>query len=583
MSINVIEIKNIKGIDHKQFKLQLMPNKPNLLVAPNGFGKSSIATAFASMNANRMILADKDHYKEDTNNQPKLLLDFNGKILTATKNRNEIRKQFDVTVIRSGLVPKAKRTYQGGATASLEIEAIEIRKIPAKADFNYQVSTARSSFGANGKILPNISILLQNPLLSEAIMGCDLNKLNGKRIQQSVSLLIDRINQQPGTADQISQWITNNLLDGFRAIAPLCNLSNSLLKLNLATEETEAFLIAYQISEVYKIDSKSFGAAVNWLQYITEKDYYQDLIQSFCSSNWQWAKLSENKKRKILSVVFPQAHQLSNGQRDVLTLVVQMHKALYEGSRKPLILVIDEVFDYLDDANLVAFQYYVTSLIQEYKARNQTVYPIILTHLDPGIFFDFCFNNHQIHTHYLQAKPSGKCKNILKLIEIREHDGSEGIVKDSLDTYWFHFHPDRHEIQPEKWPSTLKDEWRKSEDFHAYTSGELDRYLKNKNYDALAVCIAVRVAIEKSVYDLLCTEEQKQKFVSTHKTKEKLNYAATHIPDIPETFFLLGLIHNTNLHWKQGKDFVTPLVSKLNHPTIKNLIYGLKSKNGGDA
>ena len=578
MNITAIEIKNIKGIEYKKFEVNLIANKPNLLVASNGFGKSSIATAFASMNSQRMNLADKDHYMENTSLNPELSIEFNGQMLTADNSRNEIRPQFDVTVIRSGLVPKATKHNMGRftqASASLEVESITINKIPPKIAINYGVTNIRRKFGSNGKILPNISDLLQNPILSVAIQGWDLNKYTGVRVQKDISSLINRINHQTGTSDQISQWISDNLLNNFRTIAPLRDIANNLLQLNLVSAETVAFLTAYQIAEIIRTDSKSFKAAIDWFQYILERDSYRDLIQSFCSSAWQWAKLSENNN--TLSVVFPQAHQLSNGQRDVLTLVVQMHKALYEGSKKPLILVIDEVFDYLDDANLVAFQYYVTCLIQEYKQKTQPVYPIILTHLDPGIFFDFCFNTHKIHTHYLQARPIGKSGDILKLIKARDFDGTSESIRDKLDLYWFHFNADSFEIPSDDWPINTKIEWRKSKDFHDYTITELDRYLDGNNYDTLAICIAVRVLIENNVYNLLATEEQKQKLLSTHKTKEKLNFAATQIPDISESFFLLGLIHNSNLHWKQGKDYVTPLICKLNHPVIKSLIRNLRT------
>lgn len=33
------------------------------------------------------------------------------------------------------------------------------------------------------------------------------------------------------------------------------------------------------------------------------------------------------------------------------------------------ILIIDEVFDYLDDANLMAVQYYITQMIKEFKDK----------------------------------------------------------------------------------------------------------------------------------------------------------------------------------------------------------------------
>lgn len=36
--LKVIEIENIKGIQQKRFELDISPNKPSLLVAPNGFG-----------------------------------------------------------------------------------------------------------------------------------------------------------------------------------------------------------------------------------------------------------------------------------------------------------------------------------------------------------------------------------------------------------------------------------------------------------------------------------------------------------------------------------------------------------------
>lgn len=98
MTISQIEIRNIKGISHECFNVQLKAYKPNLLVAPNGFGKSSVATAFSSMNTQRMDLADKDHHKEDLKLEPELSITVDANKLTADKTKNEIRKQFDVLI-----------------------------------------------------------------------------------------------------------------------------------------------------------------------------------------------------------------------------------------------------------------------------------------------------------------------------------------------------------------------------------------------------------------------------------------------------------------------------------------------------
>ena len=137
---------------------------------------------------------------------------------------------------------------------------------------------------------------------------------------------------------------------------------------------------------------------------------------------------------------------------------------------------------------------------KEYKGNWQVIYPIILTHLDPGVFFDFCFNNHKIQIHYLQARSSAKAKNTLKLIQARDE---EEYIIGRLEKHWFHFHIDTEEIARSDWPSNLPVEWRESDEFHAYTSEQLGRYLSEKNYDSLAVCFKVRVEIEKQAYNLL--------------------------------------------------------------------------------
>ena len=56
MKIKSVEIINVKGLGHSKFNLDLIPNKPNLLVAPNGFGKSSFGIAFNSLKKNKIEL-----------------------------------------------------------------------------------------------------------------------------------------------------------------------------------------------------------------------------------------------------------------------------------------------------------------------------------------------------------------------------------------------------------------------------------------------------------------------------------------------------------------------------------------------
>ncbi|OEF90783.1 hypothetical protein A1QY_03030 [Vibrio anguillarum] len=574
MTISQIEIRNIKGISNECFKTQLKAYKPNLLVAPNGFGKSSIATAFSSMSTKRIELVENDHHRGDETLVPELSITVDGQKLSADRTKNEIRQRFDVLVINSGLTPKAKKLFKGAVSSTIEVKPITICKIPAKADFSYKPADARANFGQNGKILPNIADLLKDPRLLDAIQDVDLTKFTQVRIQTAVHAIADKVNKQNGSTAVISQWILDNCINELRAVALLNGISEHLIQSGTVATEVEGFFAAYQIASLHAAAPKTFSAAIDWLYYVTVKAQYQDLLANFKSSTWQWAKVEETKKKKELVICFPKAHQLSNGQRDIITLVIQLHKTLYEGSKKPLILVIDEVFDYLDDANLVAFQYYVTSILEAYKARNQVIYPIILTHLDPGVFFNFCFNKHKIQINYLSSKPVGKSRDILRLVEFRDSEQYEDMeqpVRDYLDRYWFHFHPKTHAIADE-WPNFLPKDWSNSDLFKSYVNSELDRYLNNKNYDSVAICFAIRLAIEHLVYCLLPNTDSQERFISEHGTSNKLDIASGVGIDIPESYFLLGLIYNTNLHWNQGRDYVSPLVSKLSHPTIRQLI-----------
>lgn len=89
----------------------------------------------------------------------------------------------------------------------------------------------------------------------------------------------------------------------------------------------------------------------------------------------------------MLQVDFPHADELSNGQRDVMSFVVQLmdvQSKLKENKKN--IVVIDEIFDYMDDANLITAQYYLTQYL---KLNKNNLYVLILSHLDPTYFKNY--------------------------------------------------------------------------------------------------------------------------------------------------------------------------------------------------
>ena len=67
--ITRIEIRNVKGIgsttENCNYNFEISPNKPNILVAPNGFGKSSFSVAFKSLQPGKIVLEKENCYKNN--------------------------------------------------------------------------------------------------------------------------------------------------------------------------------------------------------------------------------------------------------------------------------------------------------------------------------------------------------------------------------------------------------------------------------------------------------------------------------------------------------------------------------------
>ena len=239
---------------------------------------------------------------------------------------------------------------------------------------------------------------------------------------------------------------------------------------------------------------------------------------------------------------------------------------------KACILVIDEFFDYLDDANLVAFQYYVSTLIDYYKKNKRIIFPILLTHIDPNYLKHFCFNDKRLNVCYLKDCKGRISDKMSKLIGTRE----EPTIKNEIDTYFLHYHPDLARIDiTEKFARlSLNTDWGKPEIFKKKIDRELRRYLlePNKIYDPLAVCVSIRIKIEENIYNRISQEAIKERFLTIHGTTEKLNYAQRLGVVVPETYYLLGIIYNHPLHLADDNDISKQLSMKLENYTIKKMI-----------
>lgn len=567
--IDTIEIENVKGIDHKIFRVEFIPNKPTLIVAPNGFGKSSITAAFLSLNSKRLEL-HKDHYHMGNEALiPRLKISYvmqDGTSFAkeADPQKNEIANEFDTYTINSQLISKAKKLRINGAsivTSAIEVQPIVLVKtIPQKIIFNYSYATAKADFGPNGKVLPNISGLLKNnALMAKIFAQTDFSKQSQVGIKNIINDFKAKINSQKGSTDTILANIPDAEIDRFIDI-PFIKIITNILSTEI-NFRIECALAALQISEVHAKDKTSFKKASEYAAYSIEKSAYE---KTFSSLKGTWKKISPKEVGNELVIEFPKAHHISNGERDIICFVAQLKKAGLKFKKQKCILVIDEIFDYLDDANLVACQYYLTEMIEEMRAEGRQLFPLIMTHLSPSFFRNYTFNNQKVC--YLD-----KCTAIDRSIEKIIINRSENTIEENISKHFLHFHNQDKDLTAEFNTLGLPIALGKASSFSSHCDKYLQLYLEEKNYDPLAVCCAVRRKVEEKVYNIIDPQHQAE-FLSTHKTANKLDFAESKGAIVPDIYYLLGVIYNEALHLKNNQDNFSVLGSKLGNLTIKHMI-----------
>lgn len=576
--IKSIHIKNIKGIHNKNFILNIIPNKPSLLVAPNGYGKSSIATAFNSMNNNRILLSQDDFYRGNIDNKPQISIKYKNSNnididLIATNNSNRISDVFDYFVINSQLKPKGIGSQYGRASARLEIkDVVLVDRIPSKGNFRYKYNDFKSRFGRCGQVLPNARKILDNLIFIEKISlnTQALKRANGTKIQQRIRTIIKEINNQKGSAKALSNWVTKNQLDNLKSINYLNIIANIIHEMDFENNsETNSYLIAIQIIWLYNDNPNEFIKVCKYHSYLLEKQRFDETLSTF---NCTWKNIHTVQTKGKLIVKFPEAIHISNGQRDILSFISMLFRAQKHLKKDNNILIIDEVFDYLDDANLITAQYYITNMIKQYKDNGKKIYPLILTHLNPNYFKNFAFRDQKVY--YLNKSDIQPNKDLVNLLKKRKNIE----IKDDISKYLLHYYPDMIDRRDNFRKLGIKELWGESNNFYQFLLEQLNNYLTDKKFCPLAVCGAVRIKIEKVAYNKLQNDKAKELFITTYKTREKLNKVEEMGINCPESHYLLGIIYNEGMHWKDNIDMISPIASKLENITIKKLIKDIFNK-----
>lgn len=540
--IKSIFIKNIKGYDDigKTISFNsngqgLLPNKLNIIVAPNGYGKSSLTTAInASCTGRRIHLDKKEYFKEDDtlDSEVNIICKLNevDKELQTNKLKNEINTEFDIFTINSHIDTKGSRGFYKGANSTLIIKDIEILAIPPSInELNYDINNIKNILTVNNLVV-----------------------VNKKQITEYIDKLIQN--------DDIEDYI--NLLEKYSKV----RANTKLLSAPSECDDIDQTFINYLVAiiEIYKLEKNTFKQFITYQQYKIKSQFVKDLLNDIKTFDNFELKLKKDSNKLLLE--FPKATLISNGQRDVIVFLANLLKLEFNfflSNKRYGLLVIDEVFDYLDDANLLVAQYYLVNFIQKINKSRKNLFTILLTHLSPNTFNHFYFNRNKLKkVFYLTEIPTIN-ENITKFIDKREMIKKSDEVNYNIISKFLHFSTENISLPNINGLDVSFDD---RDSFTLLLKEEYIKYYDNTNYCPFSVAIYLRIFVEETVFNSIDTEDR-QTYLQLFKTMEKLEFAKEKNIIIDEKYYLLSAIYNEMAH--NDKEI---LYFKLNNVVIKNLI-----------
>ena len=410
--------------------------------------------------------------------------------------------------------------------------------------------------------------------------------MDGKKVSALINNIIADLNAMHGTQDIIKSTVNASIFLEINTIEAYSNLKGAFCN---GKTDIDAFTDIYQIIQFYRRNKSNISLYFKHSEYIKFK---AELDRNISDLNSTWKEIKTKEKEGKLIVEFPYADVISNGQRDVLTFIVRL-QVFKAGLRpnKSYFLLIDEVFDYLDDANVLAAQYYLTHLIKYAKEINSTLIVGIFTHLDPQYFRSYTFGKKMLKVSYLKnvtAQASTEMKTFIAFRQGLNHkdEGDEKQLWIALSKYYFHYHPDLPSIKDElskinitRNKNKIKESWGEGMHLLDYLLEELNKYLSEQPiYDPYAVSLAIRIATEKKVYDSFDNDADKNEFANIRikGTKDKMEFAEEKGKSIPDAYYILSLIHGESDHIEYDEDTKEfkekPVIYKLNNIVVKHMI-----------
>lgn len=581
-----IQIKNIKGIEDKTFNVDIFINKPNILVAPNGFGKSSLAFAFESLNSTRIQIDKENLFKKEETRTPYLSITteygHDKNKYEADNNKNNLNPHFSIFVLRNQTNVKAFGRNIGGQTVvsgNLSInDQLIVNTIPEVIAIPYGIAEMKRNFGNNGKVLPNISILLSNDefIVTYNSLIEHFEKFNAQFRRAMIDNVITQIQQLNGNEEQVKAKYNDTWLDTLSGEDNYKEIQQKIQDQKILTFHTKCdwFLVFWQLYMIVCTNKTEIRNANKRAKYNQIKKRLTEGLALLNTSQWKAPEVHETSRKLI--VQYPKAADLSYGQRDLLTFYPMLLKMYYnQVASKKVIMIIDEIFDYLDDANLLTVQYFINDYISLMKKTNG-IYPIILTHLEPDIFKTFHFKKAKVSLlENVIAVPSVSMKDFLSKRD-------EPAVQGDISKYLLHYHTGTINRRADfDFLNFAKPSWGQGTIFFEYLINETNKYLRKESfYDPYAVCVCLRIRIEKLFYDQLTESDVKDVFLNTFETIPKLEYAERQLGEINDVYYILRPLFNDPCHFDGIHEKI--VVFKLNNMVIFNILNNIFQYQGID-
>lgn len=579
MQIVGIEAVHVRGIDEISIDCRLCANRPNFLVAPNGTGKSSLAAGFQSLNRNRLKLNASDYYggEEHEDSRISLLLE-NGDKLTANQDKNEINKEFDTFVINSGLYAKQTSKYFNGrsiseATISIP-DSIIVDKVPHAIKLDYKITEIREQFVPPlRRHLHNFKDIFNNrgfmdSVLSEQSCYKDIGQGRYAAAINDLNKLMINPGADSGDFDESPG------MEKIRKVIPLTNIVNQLMTFFPGKQEYWLYLNSIQLNKFCSENKETVKAYIKRQAYNQSKNYLNSLLSSIDTTGRDVKAIEKDGK---LVLRYPDRSEVSNGELDILKLATSLFCSRLKLKSRNCILFIDEVFDYLDDGNLLVAQHFLLKLMQEFKESGRSLYVVILTHMDPDLMKSYRFKIK--HVFYFGKQYGGNISPGMRNL-IRDRENCRKTVPsiyDSVSQFYLHF----SEKEPPNAEDVINYLKRKGMSVNSTTvsafSLEMDRemqaYLTGNEYDAAKVCCALRRAVEEYAYRSITDPIKQNEYLQIDTgTLDRFEFAESNGVEMPETMYILSSVYNSCMHFRNTSSDEALVYRKLNNVFVKSMI-----------